>query len=505
MFKLAQINIILNTNISKLFTSMALIAITGCAAYQPQPENEVLRSRASVPVATQTYADLTSLPDPRGILRAAVYSFRDYSGQYKPQPSNALSTAVTQGADAILTKALLDSNWFAPVERANLQNLLTERKILQSSLADQGKQEVNLPTVAPAEVIIEGSIVSYDSNTQTGGSGLNFLGIGASTAYREDRVTVSIRLIDIDDGLILHNVVSTKRVFSRKLDSGIFSYVDADKILEAEAGFSYNEPSHIAVTEAIESALINLISEGVVSGTLQLANSEDVSSGVFDRFITDSQRQSFLDKTRLAHAREQEQKAFSEAVTRRMRDGIKSLNQYTLALEKKHLKIRQQARKKSNVDNIALTTASTASDNNAARKTLKSDKSAATRGASPAHSIQQGNKIVLTATEQLVANQSQAILKAQAETQVRATRQAHQAAIYAQQLILQREAEIRQQQRHLSNGQQSGGDKPQNQSDEIDQQSLQINTSQNQSQSSSPNNNLNASQSNSVSKVNTKS
>jgi len=279
---------------------LAVSTLTGCAAFSPQADSDLVRSRAGVPFATQTYNELIALPQPKGIIRAAVYSFRDYSGQYKPNPSNNLSTAVTQGADSILLKALLDSKWFVPVERANLQNLLTERKILQSSRLEAGNIGAAIAPIAPAQVIFEGSIVSYDSNIHTGGSGIRLLGIGTSGSYREDRVTINLRLIDIDNGLILHSVMSTKNVLSRKLDNGIFSYVDADKILEVEAGYSFNEPSHIAVTEAIESALINLIAEGVIAGTMQLSDPESVTAPAFSRFIQSQARNQYLEPRRAA-------------------------------------------------------------------------------------------------------------------------------------------------------------------------------------------------------------
>ena len=429
---------------SQWYLCFLLFAVSGCAVLQPQPTKKNIQSRASVPQLTQTHEELTSLPNPRGVLRAAVYSFRDYTGQYKPQPSNGLSTAVTQGADSILLNVLLDSKWFAPVERANLQNLLTERKILQSSLVDEDDNVPELQSVAPAEVILEGSIVSYDSNTQTGGSGLRILGLGASTSYREDRVTISIRLIDIDNGLILHNVVSTKRVFSRKLDTGIFSYVDADQILEAEAGYSVNEPSHIAVTEAIESAIINLIAEGVISGTLQLADAEDVQSEVFDRFLTDNQRDSFLTEKRLAAKRQLEQKKHADAVGRRMRDGLAGLHRYRLTVERQREQQAKFARNRSRGKSQLHTAKRAPTDDSQIRTVAAVAKSTTTQKSTSGNTRPSAPRVKLPSTEQLITNQSQAILRAQAETQVRATRQAHQAALYAQQLILKQEAQLRE-------------------------------------------------------------
>lgn len=454
MLRLKKNNLYTGVYFPTLFA--LLILVSGCTTVMSQPTKDVLKSRASVPARTKTNDELTSLPKPRGILRAAVYSFRDYTGQYRPQPSNALSTAVTQGADAILINALLSSKWFAPVERANLQNLLTERKILQSSIADSGSDEITLPSVKPAEVMIEGSIVSYDSNTQTGGAGFGILGVSASTAYREDRVTISMRLIDIDDGLILHNVVSTKRIFSRKLDGGIFSFVDSDEILEAEAGFSVNEPQHIAVTEAIESGLINLIAEGVVSGTLQLADTEDIQSEVFDRFITQNQRDVFLKDTRLAAAEKLKLQQHSEAVHKRMYDGLASLNEYRLAVEKERAeqyrlaKNKQQAKKKLAANKRIHCVKGHCTDKKSPIKTVKLSSQQGQQG-QQVNQVKQGQRIQkrqpirLSSNEKLIADQSQAILKAQAETQIRATHQAHQAAMYAHKLIVQREAELREQ------------------------------------------------------------
>ena len=297
--------------------SISLLVSTGCASVaSPGIDSDLVRSRATVPFLTATHSDLISLPQPLGVIRAAVYSFRDQTGQYKPNPSNNLSTAVTQGADSILLKALIDSKWFAPVERANLQNLLTERKILQSSSLEADNANLALPPVAPAQVIFEGSVVSYDSNIHTGGAGVRILGIGTSTAYREDRVSINLRLIDISNGLVLHSVMSTKSILSRKLDNGVFSYVDVDKILELEAGYTFNEPSHIAVTEAIESALINIISEGIISGSIQLADPEDVSSEVFDRFIPIKIKNKFLESVRVEHIEQTDVIELSESKDR---------------------------------------------------------------------------------------------------------------------------------------------------------------------------------------------
>src|SRR5690606_17177562 len=114
------------------------------------------------------------------------------TGQYKPSENGSnFSTAVTQGATSILIKALEDSKWFIPIERENLSNLLQERNIIRSTrqeyLKDNEKGEQLSPLLF-AGVLLEGGIISYDSNIITGGFGARYFGAGGSTRYRQDRV-----------------------------------------------------------------------------------------------------------------------------------------------------------------------------------------------------------------------------------------------------------------------------------------------------------------------------
>jgi len=74
----------------------------------------------------------------------------------------------------MLTQMLLESGWFLPMERENLQNLLTERKIHNSS------KDSDLPPLREARLLLEGGIISYDTNVSTGGIGAEYFGIGAA-------------------------------------------------------------------------------------------------------------------------------------------------------------------------------------------------------------------------------------------------------------------------------------------------------------------------------------
>ena len=220
---------------------------------------------------TPTYEVLQGLPQPVDQTVVAVYKFRDQTGQYRPSENgSSFSTAVTQGATAILIKALDDSGYFKSIERENVSNLLNERKIIRSTRTQYGNPQANesqvLPPLLYAGIIIEGGIVSYDANVLTGGAGARYFGAGANTRYRQDRVTVYLRAISTLNGQVLKTVNTSRTILSQALDGGIFRFVRFQRLLEAEMGYTYNEPGEIAVRSAIEKAVQVLVLEGLVDG-----------------------------------------------------------------------------------------------------------------------------------------------------------------------------------------------------------------------------------------------
>ena len=244
-----------------------LMLLNGCNAYLHQP----LGTRgARIGESTSMSSPLKELPKPTDPIVAAVYSFRDQTGQYKLQElSSGFSTVVTQGATNILVKAMEDSGWFLPIERENVNNLLNERKIIRSTRAQYSEEEGPQPQLPPllfAGVLLEGGIISYDTNILTGGAGIRYFGAGGSGQYRQDRVTVYLRAISTSNGKILKTVYVSKTILSQALDGGIFRFVSFQRLLEAETGFTFNEPSDMAVKEAIEKAVYSLIIEGIMDG-----------------------------------------------------------------------------------------------------------------------------------------------------------------------------------------------------------------------------------------------
>ena len=138
------------------------------------------------------------LPDIDGpTIPIAVYGFQDKTGQKKPNDKLALfSSAVTQGAEVFLIKALQDSKaWFKVVERVGLDNLVKERQLIRNQReVYEGKEAKALKPLTVAGVLVEGGIIGYDSNIRSGGNGARFLGIGASQQYRVDEIVISLQI-----------------------------------------------------------------------------------------------------------------------------------------------------------------------------------------------------------------------------------------------------------------------------------------------------------------------
>lgn len=241
--------------------------LTGCAIHQSNP-----LVPAEMPEVTkvmlQKEFDLIPPPASGKPVSVAVYSFRDMTGQRRPQSNIAsLSMAVTQGAESFLIKALQDvggGQWFDVVERVGLDNLTKERLIIrQMREAYEGPSAKPLMPMQFAGMIIEGGIVGYDSSTKSGGIGARVFGIGKQTQWSQDVVTISIRAVSVNTGKILASVTVQKTILSSADAITALRFFDmGTRAFEGEAGFTINEPGTYAVKSAIEAGVVELIKEG---------------------------------------------------------------------------------------------------------------------------------------------------------------------------------------------------------------------------------------------------
>jgi curli production assembly/transport component CsgG len=248
------------------------LALAGCAGQDISTKNSIepLVDAPSPIKTSKRFNELANLAPVDGPnIPIAVYKFADLTGQRKPMQNYAsFSSAVTQGGEVLLIKALQDAGkgrWFQPVERVALENLVKERQLIRSQRELYEKDQAKpLTPLIVAGIMIDGGIVGYDSNLGTGGIGARFLGVGLTQEYRKDEVTIMIRLISINTGEILLSTGVTKTIYSTGVNTNVLKFVDAGtKSVEFEAGSSINEPTTYAVRIAIEAAVTDMIKEGV--------------------------------------------------------------------------------------------------------------------------------------------------------------------------------------------------------------------------------------------------
>ena len=268
------------------------LLLTSCSAYfnQPlsqQPSRTGEFSKSTVP--------LLNLPPAAQPIEVAVYNFSDQTGQYKAvENGSTFSTAVSQGGTTMLIKALEDSGWFIPIERENLSNLSTERNIIRNTKQEYIKNlnpnEPPLPPLLYAGLLLEGGIISYDTNIITGGVGARYFGLGGSAKYRQDRITVYLRAVSTSNGEILKTVYVSKTILSQAVDASFFRFVKFQRLLEAETGITQNEPVQLAMKDAIEKAVHDLIIEGIAKQFWSTQGGKEVNDQLVAEYFVDKNK-----------------------------------------------------------------------------------------------------------------------------------------------------------------------------------------------------------------------
>lgn len=250
--------------------TLAVVALAGCSTVRPLGD---ARSKEEATVSGAINKSFDVVPAPAGpAVTVAVYGFKDLTGQRKPSSTLSLfSTAVTQGAEAYLMKSLQEvgnRQWFTIVERVGLDNLLKERQMIkQTREIYEGANAKPLPPLQMAGVILEGGIIDYNSNTLTGGTGARIFGIGAQTAYTQDVVVISLRLVSVQTGEVLTTVTVEKNLLSTADGATALKFFNqATQAFEFDSSQTFNEPGNYALRSAIETAVIELINKGERNG-----------------------------------------------------------------------------------------------------------------------------------------------------------------------------------------------------------------------------------------------
>ena len=251
----------------KFLLLVSIITLVGCVS-TPTPNSPWVQR----PPYMELQKDVKELD--KAPIYVAVYSFKDLTGQRKTSDNFAtFSSAVTQGGEAWLIESLMaagNGKWFKVVERTGLQDLLQERNIVKSTRADFNDDPPELGALLYAGLIVQGGIISYESNIVSGGLGAEYLGIGAAKQYRKDNVTVSLRFVSTTSGEVLLSSTVSKTILSVSVAGTVFKYFDTDELDlgefnnygEAEIGYARNERVSVATRKAIDACVIDLVLQG---------------------------------------------------------------------------------------------------------------------------------------------------------------------------------------------------------------------------------------------------
>ena len=261
--------------LSRLLQFLSVVSLSSCSIFYQLEDTVDQRFNTGGDVFTIENLHSKELANAKKPLIqpiVAVYpsAFTDQTGQRKSNSEFALfSTAVTQAPHTLLIRALKHASggqFFRVVERVGLDNLTKERQLIRSAretFAKKDEEKKNVPPLLFAGVLLEGAVIAYDSNLTSGGVGARYLGIGTSIMYREDNITVSLRMVSVATGEILIEVLSQKTIFSYGKSEDVFKFIEmGTELVEIELGNSRNESTTIALMKAIEGAVLELINIG---------------------------------------------------------------------------------------------------------------------------------------------------------------------------------------------------------------------------------------------------
>jgi curli production assembly/transport component CsgG len=263
--------------IRQLYLFLSAVLLSSCAIIIDPLENNLppIQKIEKPEIGTLLVPELANIKSANKVKPVvAIYTggFTDQTGQRRSNSSYAtFSSAVTQAPDAYLIRALkhAGSNYdgfFEVVERVGLDNVTKERQIIRST-RQEFKEDKKLQPLMFAGLIMQGGVISYESNIKSGGAGARYLGIGVSRQYKQDTVAISLRTVSVSTGKVLLEVLVTKTILSASIDQDVFRFItDSTELVEIENGLVRNESINIALQTAIETAVLQTIEEGATRG-----------------------------------------------------------------------------------------------------------------------------------------------------------------------------------------------------------------------------------------------
>ncbi|HBI08766.1 MAG TPA: curli production assembly/transport protein CsgG, partial [Franconibacter pulveris] len=141
-----------------------------------------------------------------------------------------------------------------------------------------------LQSLGAANVMNEGASIGYESNVKSGGVGARSFGIGGDTQYQLDQIAVNLRVVNVSTGEVLSSVNTSKTILSYEVQAGVFRFIDYQRLLEGEIGYTANEPVMLCLMSAIETGVIHLINDGINRGLWELKNKDDAKNTILAKY-----------------------------------------------------------------------------------------------------------------------------------------------------------------------------------------------------------------------------
>ncbi len=258
--------------IQRLYLCLLVTLLSNCAVISHNEDLVLSKKIQSPDILELQSEELKNLPAASVMPTVAIYpnSFKDLTGQRRSNSTFALfSTAITQAPEAFLIRALKHTSggeFFRVVERVGLDDLTKERQLIRST-RKEFKEDNKMKPLLFAGLLIQGGVISYEANLKSGGAGARYLGVGNSKQYREDTITISLRLVSVSTGEVLTETLVSKSIISTSISQDIFRFIETGtELVEIEGGVSENESVSIALQKAIETGVLNIINIGIERG-----------------------------------------------------------------------------------------------------------------------------------------------------------------------------------------------------------------------------------------------
>ena len=144
---------------------------------------------------------------------------------------------------------------------------MTKERQLIRSTRETFEEDSSVKPLLLAGLLMQGAVLSIDTNIKSGGIGARYLGIGSSKEYREDLITISLRLVSVSTGEVLIEVLVSKSIISVGISQDLFRFIsNGTELVEIEGGAAENESTSIALQQAIEEGVLDIIKTGIIRG-----------------------------------------------------------------------------------------------------------------------------------------------------------------------------------------------------------------------------------------------